>query len=188
MLLITDNQLMLVGLRGRPYFYQHYQKRTQSTLFGDPLPPSQKSTLKMLILANRYENAMHQNKHFKKCTAAIDPLPQRTLCTLLKLITILDDPLVGLFKYGAVCGVCLECDYNTEQAQHNLAAAQTKIERIILNITYKDRQTNIWVWQRTKVVDIISNCEKTESFWAGPSTASKTTDGPREDRTSRHIG
>ena len=36
---------------------------------------------------------MHHNQHFKKRTAALEPLPQRTLCTLLKMMTILDDSL-----------------------------------------------------------------------------------------------
>ena len=35
---------------------------------------------------------MHHNQHLKKRTVAIDPLPQRTLCTLVKMMTILDDP------------------------------------------------------------------------------------------------
>ena len=35
------------------------------------------------------------------------------------------------------------------------AAAQTKMERSMLNITYKDRRTNIWVRERTKLIDII---------------------------------
>ena len=41
----------------------------------------------------------------------------------------------------------------TKQAQNKLAAAQTKMERSMLNITYtyKDRKTNIWVRERTKV-------------------------------------
>ena len=37
----------------------------------------------------------------------------------------------------------------TKQAQNKLAAAQTKMERSMLNITYKDRRTNIWVRERT---------------------------------------
>ena len=36
----------------------------------------------------------------------------------------------------------------TKQAQNKLAAAQTKMERSMLNITYKDRRTNIWVRER----------------------------------------
>ena len=37
----------------------------------------------------------------------------------------------------------------TEQAQNKLAAAQTKMERSMLNITHKDRRTNMCVRQRT---------------------------------------
>ncbi len=36
----------------------------------------------------------------------------------------------------------------TKQAQNKLAAAQTKMERSMLNITYEDRRTNIWVRER----------------------------------------
>ena len=39
-----------------------------------------------------------------------------------------------------------------KQAQNKLAAAQTKMERSMLNITYKDRRTNIWVRERTKLI------------------------------------
>ena len=44
----------------------------------------------------------------------------------------------------------------TKQAQNKLAAAQTKMERSMLNTTYKDRKTNIWVRERTKVIDIMT--------------------------------
>ncbi len=50
----------------------------------------------------------------------------------------------------------------TKQAQNKLAAAQTKMERSMLNITYKDRRTNIWVRERTKVIDIMYTVIKYE--------------------------
>ena len=34
------------------------------------------------------------------------------------------------------------------QAKNKLAAAQTKTERSMLNITYRDRKTNIWVREK----------------------------------------
>ena len=37
----------------------------------------------------------------------------------------------------------------TKQAQNKLAAAQTKMERSMLSITYKDRNTSIWVREWT---------------------------------------
>ena len=40
----------------------------------------------------------------------------------------------------------------TKLAQHKLAAAQTKLERTMLNITCKDRNTNIWVRERTNML------------------------------------
>ena len=55
----------------------------------------------------------------------------------------------------------------TKQAQNKLAAAQTKMERSMLNITYKDRKTNILVRERTKVIDIINNVRKMKWSWAG---------------------
>ena len=55
----------------------------------------------------------------------------------------------------------------SKQAQNKLAAAQTNIERSMLNITYKDRKTNVWVREKTKVIDIISNVRKMKWSWAG---------------------
>ena len=54
-----------------------------------------------------------------------------------------------------------------QMVQNNLAAAQTNMERSMLNITYKDRKTNTWVRKRTQVVDIISNVRKMKCSWAG---------------------
>ena len=55
----------------------------------------------------------------------------------------------------------------TKQAQNKLAAAQTKMERSMLNMTYKDRRTNIWVRERTKLIDIIYTVRKMKWSWAG---------------------
>ena len=43
----------------------------------------------------------------------------------------------------------------TTQAKHKLAAAQTKKERSMINITYRDRNTDIWVRKKTKVAYVI---------------------------------
>ena len=37
----------------------------------------------------------------------------------------------------------------------------------MLNITYKDRRTNIWVRDRTKLIDIICTVRKMKWSWAG---------------------
>ena len=55
----------------------------------------------------------------------------------------------------------------TKQAQNKLAAAQTKMERSMLNITYKDRRTSIWIRERTKLIDIIYTVRKMKWSWAG---------------------
>ena len=41
------------------------------------------------------------------------------------------------------------------------------MERSMLNITYKDRKTNIWVREKTKVIDIITTVRKMKWSWAG---------------------
>ena len=68
----------------------------------------------------------------------------------------------------------------TKQAQNKLAAAQTQLERSMLNITYKDRTTNIWVRERTKVIDISNTVRQIK--WS-----SKTTDGPRVSPLGDHM-
>ena len=55
----------------------------------------------------------------------------------------------------------------TKLAQNKLAAAQTKMERSMLNITYKDRRTSICVRERTKLIHIIYTVRKMKWSWAG---------------------
>ena len=38
----------------------------------------------------------------------------------------------------------------TTQAKNKVTAAQTKMERSMLNITYRDRKTNIWVREKKR--------------------------------------
>ena len=52
----------------------------------------------------------------------------------------------------------------TRQARKKCVAAQTRMEKSLLNITYKDRKPNS---ERTKVIDIISNVRKVKWSWAG---------------------
>ena len=75
----------------------------------------------------------------------------------------------------------------TKQAQNKLAAAQTKIERSMISITYTYRKTNIWVREMTNVIYIINTVRKLKLPWAGISTASKTTDGPRVSPLGDHM-
>ena len=50
----------------------------------------------------------------------------------------------------------------TKQTQNKLVAAQTKMERSMLNITYKDRKTNIWARKRTTCKIHNQQCETNE--------------------------
>ena len=55
----------------------------------------------------------------------------------------------------------------TKQAQKKLAAAQTKMERSMLNITYHDRKTNTWVRAKTGVTDMIKTTRRMKWSWSG---------------------
>ena len=55
----------------------------------------------------------------------------------------------------------------TKQAHKKLAAAQTKMERSMLNITYHDRKTNTWVRAKTGVTDVIKTTRRMKWYWAG---------------------
>lgn len=48
-----------------------------------------------------------------------------------------------------------------------LAVAQRKIERIMLNITLKDRKPNTWIRQQTGIKDIIQTIKESKHRWAG---------------------
>ena len=48
-----------------------------------------------------------------------------------------------------------------------LAAAQTKMERIVLNITRRGRKASIWIRERISVTDIINNAIYRKLFWTG---------------------
>ena len=56
-------------------------------------------------------------------------------------------------KYGA------ETWAFTTQSKNQLAAAQTKMKWSMLNITYLDRKTDIWVREKTKVTDVIEQVD-----------------------------
>ena len=52
-------------------------------------------------------------------------------------------------------------------AMNKLAAAHIKMERSMLNITYRDRKTNIWVREKTKVTDVIEQVRRRKWTRAG---------------------
>ena len=56
----------------------------------------------------------------------------------------------------------------TTQEIHKLAATNIKMERSMLNITYRDRKANIWVRENTKVTYVIGQVRRLKWTWAGP--------------------
>ena len=71
--------------------------------------------------------------HHSPCTAKSSRVTTENACVLPAMI------------YGA------ETWALTTQAKNKLAAAQTKMERSVLNITHRERKTNIWVREKTEV-------------------------------------
>ena len=55
----------------------------------------------------------------------------------------------------------------TAQTKNKLAAAHKKMERSMLNITYRGRQTNIWVREKIKVTRVIEQVKRRKWTWAG---------------------
>ena len=55
----------------------------------------------------------------------------------------------------------------TTQAKNKLAAAQTNMERNMLNITYRDNKINTWVREKTKVTDGIEQVRRRKWTWGG---------------------
>ena len=54
----------------------------------------------------------------------------------------------------------------TSQAKNKLAAAPTKMERSMLNFIYRDKKTNLWVRETTKVRNVIEQVRRRKWTWA----------------------
>ena len=84
----------------------------------------------------------------------------------------------------------------TSRANNMLAAAQTKMERSMLNITYRDRKTNIWVREKTNVTDVIEQFKDGSRPGQGRSAGYDITDGhcvsphgnPMKEKSKRKNG
>ena len=62
----------------------------------------------------------------------------------------------------------------TSQDKNKFAATQTEMERSMLNITYRDRKTNVWIRQKTNVTEQV-----TYGRGQGTSVEYEVTDGHR---------
>ena len=84
--------------------------------------------------------------------------------------------------------------------QNNLATAQTKMTRRLLNITYQDRKTKIWVGEDTKTTDMIEQIKPQkwswseqirripDSRWAARITTGHVMEGNDVEERRRHSG
>ena len=75
-------------------------------------------------------------------------------------VTVVQFTHVSTFSTCHLYDIILHYTRPTTQAKNKLAAAQTKMERSMLNITYRDRKTNIWVREKTKVIDMIEQVRR----------------------------
>jgi len=55
----------------------------------------------------------------------------------------------------------------TTQMENTFSAAQHNMERNVLDITYKHRETNKWVRDQTKVMDIMEIIKNRKWTWTG---------------------
>ena len=123
---INVNNVLIENVPGYVYLGQHYSLKEKN----------QDKEIQRRIMAGWAAYAKHRD------------IIKSNLAICLKR-QVYNSCVLPAMTYGA------ETWTLTKQAQNKLAAAQTIMERSMLNITYKDRRTNIWVRERTKLIDII---------------------------------
>ena len=82
---------MLSFKLGTVHNFQHFHKRTESTLFAYTLPLTQKRTIEMLIVSCTGTVA---KTNISKAYNWIYLSPQHTLCTLVMMLKTMDDLLM----------------------------------------------------------------------------------------------
>ena len=125
------NNVPIENVQGYVYLGQHYSLKEQN----------QDKEIRLIIMAGWATNAKHRDI-FKSNIAICLKRQVYNSCVLPTM------------TYGA------EIWTLTKQAQNKVAAAHTKMEISMLNITYKDRNTNIWVRERKKFIHIINTVRK----------------------------
>ena len=115
------NYVLIENVRGYVYLGQHYSLTENN----------QDKEIQRRIMAGLAEYATHRD------------IFKSNLAICLKR-HVYNSCVLPAMTYGA------EAWKLTIQTQNKLAAAQTTIERSRLNITYKDRRTNVWIKERKK--------------------------------------
>ena len=115
---INVNNVLIENVQGNVYLGQHYSLKEKN----------QDKEIQRRIMAGWAAYAKHRDI-FKSNLA---------ICLKRQMYCMYNSCVLPAMTYGA------ETWTLTKQAQNKLAAAQTKKERSMLNITYKDRKTNVW--------------------------------------------
>ena len=124
---INMNNVLIENVQGYVYLGQHYSLNEKN----------QDKEIQRRIMAGWAAYAKHQD---------IFNLSNLAICLKRQVFNYCVLPAM---TYGS------ETWTLTKQAQNKLAATQTKMERSMLNITYKDRKSNIWVRERTLMIVLV---------------------------------
>ena len=82
--------------------------------------------------------------------------------------TLLDGPCLKSLQLMRTSGNDTRRGHiGTHHPSKERASIHTNMERIMLNIKYRDRKTNIWVREKTKVTDVIEQVRRQNWTWAG---------------------
>ena len=74
---------------------------------------------------------------------------------------LFDACVLPVLTYG------METSVLTKRVTHKLAVTQRAMERRMLGISLRDRRTNVWIRERTKVVDVVERVATLKWRWAG---------------------
>ena len=122
---INVNNVLIENVEGYVYLGQHYSLKEKN----------QDKEIQRRIMAGWAAYAKHRDIFHKQPCHLLEETGVQLPCAAISMTYMVQRP-------GTL----------TKQAQNKLAAADTKMERSKLNFTYKDRKTNIWVRERTKVI------------------------------------
>ena len=128
---INVNNVLIENVQGYVYLGQHYSLKEKN----------QNKEIQRRIMAGWAACAEHRD------------IFKSNLVICLKR-QVYNSCVLPAMTYGA------ETWTLTKQAQNKLATVQTKMERSMLNVTYKDRRTSIWVREKSHRYNV--HCEKNE--------------------------
>ena len=75
-----------------------------------------------------------------------------------------------------------ETCYHRKKQNHKIRTIYRAHERVMLNITWKDKKTALWIRKQTGVRDIIEDIRKSKWTWAGHIVRMDVCCGPRDSQ------